>query len=74
MYKNVYIFVYLGESAPGVYDVPIVIVKHYVTLFLRSDIAGAPPSDRSRYGADSGWTAGRVAGKTAGEVVVQVFF
>ena len=61
---------YLGESAPGVHDVPIVIVEHYVTFFLRSDIAGAPPSDRSRDGADSGWTAGRVAGKAAEEVVV----
>ena len=74
MYKNVYIFVYLGESALGVYDVPIVIVEHYVTLFLRSDIADAPPSDRSRYPADSGWTAGRIVGKAAGEVVAQAFF
>ena len=29
MYKIVYIFVYLGASAPGVYDVPIVVVEHY---------------------------------------------
>ena len=73
MCKKMYIFVYLGPSGPRVYDVPIVIAEHYGTLFLRSDIAGAPPSDRSGDGAGSGWNPGCVAGKAAGEVVVQAF-
>ena len=73
MYILVYIFVYLGASAPEVYNVPIVVVEHYGTLFLRGYMAGAPLFDCSEDAAGSGWTAGRVAGKAAGDVVLQVF-
>ena len=64
---------YLGASAPVVYNVPIVVVEHYGTLFLRGYMAGAPLFDCSEDATGSGWTAGRVAGKAAGDVVLQVF-
>ena len=73
MYIFVYIFVYLGASAPGVYNVPIVVVEHYGTLFLRGYMAGAPLFDCSEDAAGSGWTAGRVAGKAAGRGVAYLF-